>query len=72
MPFAGWPTAAAVGLLAGGVAGLVGIGGGAVMVPFLYFFLGHASLSGSWLFVIVFVTLGLRLSIGNLLTFTSR
>ncbi len=42
------------------------------MVHFLYFFVGHASLSGSWLFVIVFVALGLRLSIGNLLTFTNR
>ena len=47
MPFAGWLIALAVGLLAGGAAGLIGIGGGALLVPFLYFFLGTPQLSGS-------------------------
>ncbi len=46
MTIAGWLAALAVGLLAGGVSGLVGIGGGAVMVPFLYFFLAQPELSG--------------------------
>lgn len=46
MTVAGWLATAAVGLLAGAVSGLVGIGGGAVMVPFLYFFLAHPELSG--------------------------
>ena len=36
----------AVGLAAGLVAGLVGIGGGVLMVPFLYFVYGHGSWSG--------------------------
>ena len=49
MPLAGWLTTVAVGLLVGGVAGLVGIGGGAVMVPFLYFFLARPELSGTLL-----------------------
>lgn len=49
MPLAGWLTTVAVGLLVGGVAGLVGIGGGAVMVPFLYFFLARPGLSGTLL-----------------------
>jgi len=47
MTFPGWLVALLVGLLAGGVSGLVGIGGGAVMVPFLYFFLGRPELCGS-------------------------
>jgi len=47
MTIPGWLAALAVGLLAGAVSGLVGIGGGAVMVPFLYFFLGHPELSGA-------------------------
>ena len=47
MTVTGWLAAVAVGLLAGGLSGLVGIGGGAVMVPFLYFFLGHTELSGT-------------------------
>jgi uncharacterized membrane protein YfcA len=46
MAIPGWLAALAVGLLAGAVSGLVGIGGGAIMVPFLYFFLGHPELSG--------------------------
>ncbi len=46
MTIVGWLSALAVGLLAGAVSGLVGIGGGAVMVPFLYFFLGQPELSG--------------------------
>ena len=46
MTGAGWLAALAVGLLAGAVSGLVGIGGGAVMVPFLYFFLSSSSLAG--------------------------
>jgi uncharacterized protein len=37
---------AAVGVAAGFLAGLVGIGGGVLMVPFLYFFYGHVSWSG--------------------------
>lgn len=41
MDLAGWLAAVAVGLLAGGVSGLVGIGGGIVMVPFLYLLFGH-------------------------------
>ncbi len=45
MTIPGWLAALAVGLLAGAVSGLVGIGGGAVMVPFLYFFLQHPELS---------------------------
>jgi uncharacterized membrane protein YfcA len=36
----------AVGLLAGLLSGLVGIGGGVLMVPFLYFFYAHPALSG--------------------------
>jgi uncharacterized membrane protein YfcA len=47
MAISGWLAALAVGLLAGAVSGLVGIGGGAVMVPFLYFFLSHPELSGA-------------------------
>ncbi len=47
MTIPGWLAALAVGLLAGAVSGLVGIGGGAVMVPFLYFFLAHPELSGA-------------------------
>ncbi len=46
MTLAGWLVALAVGLLAGTVSGLIGIGGGAVMVPFLYFFLSQPDLSG--------------------------
>jgi uncharacterized membrane protein YfcA len=46
MTLAGWLASGAVGLLAGAVSGLVGIGGGAIMVPFLYFFLAHRELSG--------------------------
>lgn len=46
MSIAGWLAALAVGLLAGAASGLIGIGGGAVMVPFLYFFLAHPTLSG--------------------------
>ncbi|UCF21331.1 MAG: sulfite exporter TauE/SafE family protein [Gemmatimonadota bacterium] len=46
MTLVGWLSALAVGLLAGAVSGLVGIGGGAIMVPFLYFFLGQPDLSG--------------------------
>jgi uncharacterized membrane protein YfcA len=46
MTVTGWLAALAVGLLAGAVSGLVGIGGGAVMVPFLYFFLADAGWSG--------------------------
>jgi uncharacterized membrane protein YfcA len=37
---------AAVGLASGFVAGLVGIGGGVLIVPFLYFFYGHPEWSG--------------------------
>jgi uncharacterized membrane protein YfcA len=47
MTAAGWLVALSVGLLAGAISGLVGIGGGAVMVPFLYFFLAHPEISGS-------------------------
>src|SRR5687768_319635 len=36
----------AVGLLTGLLSGLVGIGGGVLMVPFLYFFYGHPGLAG--------------------------
>ncbi len=46
MTLAGWLAVLAVGLLAGAVSGLVGIGGGAVMVPFLYFFLARSELAG--------------------------
>jgi len=46
MTVTGWLAALAVGLLAGALSGLIGIGGGAVMVPFLYFFLGKAGLAG--------------------------
>ena len=46
MTLAGWLAALSVGLLAGAISGLVGIGGGAVMVPFLYFFLAHPEWSG--------------------------
>jgi uncharacterized protein len=37
---------AVVGVAAGFLAGLVGIGGGVFIVPFLYFFYGHAAWSG--------------------------
>lgn len=47
---AGWLAAAAVGLLAGAVSGLVGIGGGAIIVPFLYFFLDHPVMAGAVVF----------------------
>jgi len=47
MTLAGWLAALSVGLLAGAVSGLVGIGGGAVMVPFLYFFLAQPEWSGA-------------------------
>ncbi len=47
MTLAGWLAALTVGLLAGTISGLVGIGGGAVMVPFLYFFLAHPEISGA-------------------------
>ncbi len=46
MTVTGWLATLAVGLLAGAVSGLVGIGGGAVMVPFLYYFLGSSGLAG--------------------------
>lgn len=36
----------ALGLLAGFLSGLVGVGGGVVIVPFLYFVYGHPELSG--------------------------
>jgi len=38
---------AGLGLVVGFVAGLVGIGGGVVTVPFLYFFYSHSGLSGT-------------------------
>lgn len=41
MTLAGWLAALAVGLLAGGISGCVGVGGGVVIVPFLYFLFGH-------------------------------
>ena len=47
MTLAGWLAALSVGLLAGAISGLVGIGGGAVMVPFLYFFLAQPEWSGA-------------------------
>lgn len=47
MSVTGWLAALAVGLLAGAASGLIGIGGGAVMVPFLYFFLSRPDLSGA-------------------------
>ena len=47
MPVGGWLAALLVGLFAGAVSGLVGIGGGAIMVPFLYFFLARSGLSGT-------------------------
>lgn len=47
MSLAGWLTAGTVGLLAGGLSGLIGIGGGAIMVPFLYFFYAHPGLFGA-------------------------
>jgi uncharacterized membrane protein YfcA len=37
---------AVVGLLSGFLAGLIGIGGGVLIVPFLYFFYGHPAWSG--------------------------
>ncbi len=46
MTLAGWLAAMAVGLLAGGTSALTGIGGGVIMVPFLYFFLSQPELSG--------------------------
>ena len=46
MTLAGWLAALGIGLLAGAVSGLVGIGGGAIMVPFLYFFLAQPEMSG--------------------------
>lgn len=46
MSLAGWAAAATVGLLAGGLSGLIGIGGGAVMVPFLYFLLARPQIFG--------------------------
>lgn len=41
MTLAGWLAALAVGLLAGSLSGLAGIGGGVVMVPFLYLLFAH-------------------------------
>ena len=38
---------AGLGLVVGFVAGLVGIGGGVITVPFLYFFYSHAAFSGT-------------------------
>lgn len=46
MTLAGWLAALAVGLLAGGISGLLGIGGGVVMVPFLYVLFAHPEWSG--------------------------
>lgn len=43
---AGWLAALAVGLLAGGLSGLVGLGGGILMVPFLYLLFAHPEWSG--------------------------
>lgn len=47
MTLAGWLAAMAVGVLAGGISALTGIGGGAIMVPFLYFFLAQPELAGA-------------------------
>ena len=41
MEVAALPVTFAAGLLAGLLSGLAGIGGGALMVPFLYFFYAH-------------------------------
>ena len=47
MTLAGWLAAMAVGLLAGRMSALTGIGGGVIVVPFLYFFLSQPELSGA-------------------------
>lgn len=46
MSLAGWLAAAAVGTAAGALSGLIGIGGGAIMVPFLYFAFAHPETFG--------------------------
>ena len=46
MTLAALATLVAFGFAAGFLAGLVGIGGGTLIVPFLYFFYGHAAWSG--------------------------
>lgn len=46
MTLAGWLAALAVGLLAGAISGLMGLGGGVVMVPLLYLLFSHPEWSG--------------------------
>lgn len=52
----------AVGLPAGLLSGRVGIGGGVLMVPFLYFFYAHPALSGLRAFVSFFLVVGARVA----------